>query len=56
MNSTSKVPFAKRPKAVREYILEGVRKAGAAGVGEAKRRGDAEYYRRLRMMRGDLKK
>ncbi len=37
----------KLPPAVREFFVETGREGGQAGTGESKRRGDAEYYRKL---------
>jgi len=44
----------KLPPAVREFFVETGREGGQAGTGESKRRGDAEYYRRLGQKGGSM--
>ena len=41
---TPKRNFSQLHLAVQKYILESVTRAGKAGRGESKRRGDAKYY------------
>ena len=42
--------MTEREKIIKEFLSEIGRKGGKAATGEKKRRGDAAYYRKLRMM------
>jgi hypothetical protein len=39
-------------KEIRDYLAKIGSKGGKAGAGESKKRGDSEYYRRIRKQRG----
>jgi hypothetical protein len=39
-------------KEIRDYLAKIGSEGGKAGVGESKKRGDSEYYRRIRKLAG----